>query len=145
MKNLILKTMFVLSCFIFIPSVYAQERGVIVVSNDVDISKISQSDLQSIFLGKKTLWNDGKRIKIGLSTEDTAKLDGFLTDNIGKTKRRFKKYWLKKVFAGYGIAPKIFNNNEKAIQFAQEQENSITYITVNEDHSMEGVKIINIY
>ena len=145
MKTLILKTIFILSCLIFIPSVYAKERGVIAVSNDVDISKISQNDLQNIFLGRKTHWDNGKRIKIALSAENSTKLDEFLVNTVGKSKRRFKKYWLKKVFAGYGIAPKIFTDNEKAIKFTQEQENSITYISINKNFSIVGIKIINIY
>ena len=140
----ILKTLLFVSCVVFAPSLYAENRGVIVVSNDVDISNISKTDLQNIFLGRKTLWDDGKRIQIGLSAENSTQLDDFLVSNIGQNKRRFKKYWLKKVFAGYGIAPRIFTNNEKAIKFAQEQENSIAYVTVDEAEHIEGMRIIDI-
>lgn len=144
MKTTIIKTLFFISCFIFTPSIYAIEKGVIVVSNDVDISHLSKNDLKNIFLGRKTLWSDGKRIQIGLSAEDSAKLDNFLVNNIGKNKRRFKKYWLKKVFAGYGVAPRIFTNNTKAIEFAKSHENTITYITIDGSNSIDGIKVIDI-
>ena len=138
----IIKTFIILT--LFVQSIYALDKGVIVVSDDVDITQLSKSDLENIFLGRKTLWSNGKRIKIGLCSENSKKLNQFLIENIGQNKRRFKKYWLKKVFAGYGRAPKIFDNNDKALKFIKEQENSIAYMTVQNNKQLEGINIINI-
>lgn len=138
----IIKTFIILS--LFVQSLYALEKGVIVVSDDVDITQLSKNDLENIFLGRKTLWSNGKRIKIGLSSENSKELNQFLIENIGQNKRRFKKHWLKKVFAGYGRAPKIFDNNDKALKFVKEQENSIAYMTVQNNKQLKGINVVNI-
>ncbi len=141
MKNII-KILFILS--LINSSIYAAKKGALVVSKDVNIESISKNDLKDILLGRKTLWNNGSRIRIAISSEDSEKLNQFLIDNIEQNKRRFKKYWLKRVFAGYGIAPKIFKNDEKALNYAQSQENSITYMTIEEDKVPSGVTIVSV-
>ena len=144
MKTHIIKILFLITSVLFSPSLFAKEKAVIIVSESVDLSKISKNDLQNIFLGKQTLWKDGKRIQISLSNEDEKLLDDFLANSVGKTKRRYKKYWLKKVFSGYGIAPKIFTNNTKTIQFVQEREHAIAFVTIDDSQSIEGMKVLNI-
>ena len=57
-----------------------------------------------------------------MSLQNPERVNEFLLDNVGQNQRRFKKYWLKKVFAGYGIAPKIFKNDKKALEFINQQE-----------------------
>lgn len=141
-NNIFIRTLFILN--LLIASLYSTEQGVIVVSDNLDITNISKSDLEDIFLGRKTLWNNGKRIKIALSSQNAEKLNKFLVDNIGQNKRRFKKHWLKKVFSGYGIAPKIFNKNDKALAFAKKQDNSISYIIIENDTQLQGIKVIDI-
>lgn len=140
----IIKTIFILSSLLFIPSLYAIQKSVIVVSNDVNVSKLSKNDLENIFLGRKTMWANGKPIMVGVCTQNSDKLDEFLISTIGKNERRFKKYWLKKVFAGYGTAPMIFSTNTKAIEFTREKENSITYLTLDDSTLVDGMKIIEI-
>ncbi|PHQ65529.1 MAG: hypothetical protein COB99_03485 [Sulfurimonas sp.] len=140
--NKIIKVLLLLS--FIIPSVYALEKNVIVISDNIDITELSKSDLENIFLGRKTFWSHGERISISLSSQNPSALNQFLTDYIGQNKRRFKKFWLKKVFSGYGIAPKIFKNNEKALKFLKEHENSIIYMTVDDSQKLEGIKLINV-
>lgn len=139
-----MKTLLFLACILFTPALYAEEKAVIIVSEDVDISDMSKTDLQNIFLGRKTLWEDGKKIQISLSNEDEAMLNKFLAQNVGKTQRRYKKYWLKKVFAGYGVAPKIFTNNEKAIEYVKDQEHAIAFVMIDDTQIPNGLKIVSI-
>lgn len=142
--NQIIKTLLFLSFLTVAPSLFADEKGVLVVGEDVDITNLSANELENIFLGRQTLWSNGKRIQIAISTQNDEKLEQFLIENIGQNKRRFKKYWLKKVFSGYGIAPKLFNSNDKALDFAKSQENAITYLMVDSDIPTDTLKIINV-
>jgi ABC-type phosphate transport system substrate-binding protein len=144
--NTIIKTLFVLGFFISASSLFASEnqKGVVVVSPDVDINSISKDDLENIFLGRQTIWSNGKRINIAISTQNDEKLEQFLIDNIGQSKRRYKKYWLKKVFSGYGVAPRLFSSNEKALEFAKMHPSTITYLTVDDDTQAEKIKIIEV-
>jgi ABC-type phosphate transport system substrate-binding protein len=125
-------------------SLHAESKGVVVVSKDVKIDKLSKNELESIFLGKTTIWEDGKRIQVGLSTDDAQTTEHFLKNFIGKNQRRFKKYWLKLVFAGYGIAPKFFKDDMKAISYTQRQDGVIAFISNADKSTLEGLKIISV-
>ncbi len=141
----ILKPIFILSILIALtPSIYAKSKGIIVVSSDVNISTLSKSELERIFLGKTTIWDDGKRIQIGLSVHNTKKANHFFKNYIGKNQRRYKKYWLKLVFAGYGIAPKIFKSDKKAINYTKNKEGVITFVSADNLENIEDLKIVNI-
>ncbi|QFR49047.1 hypothetical protein FJR48_04625 [Sulfurimonas lithotrophica] len=143
--NKIIKSLLLVSVLALLaPSLYADSKGVIVVSKDVNVKNLSKKELERIFLGKTTIWDNGKRIQIGLSTADGEKTDHFFKEMIGKNQRRFKKYWLKLVFAGYGIAPKLFSDNSKVISYTKRQEGVISFITAEELENIEGLKIVSI-
>jgi len=147
MKNLnqIIKSLFIVSSLLFAtPSLFAEQKGVIVVSEDVNIDNLSKKELERIFLGKTTIWENGKRIQIGLSTNNSEKTSHFFNDVIGKNQRRFKKYWLKIVFAGYGIAPKLFKNDKNAINYTKKQEGVIAFVTTDSIKNVQGLKVISI-
>jgi ABC-type phosphate transport system substrate-binding protein len=144
--NNTIKTLLALGLFISVSSVSAaeNEKGVVVVSPNVKVDNISRDDLENIFLGRQTIWANGKKITIAISTQNDEKLEEFLSENIGQTKRRFKKYWLKKVFSGYGVAPRLFSNNEKALEFAKAHPDTITYLTLEDESQVENIKIVNV-
>ncbi|MFT5659924.1 MAG: ABC-type phosphate transport system substrate-binding protein [Sulfurimonas sp.] len=144
MKNIIMKLIKITFIINLISiSAYANEN-VIGVSADIEITKLTKNELKNIFLGRKTLWDNGEPIRVGISLQNPEKLNKFLTNNIGQTQRRFKKYWLKKVFAGYGIAPKIFKDDKKALEFIGKHENSIIYISAEDMLTLKEVKTISI-
>jgi len=139
-KSLLLASLLSLT----VPSLYADSKGMIVVSEDVNIQKLTKNELESIFLGKKTIWENGKRIQIGLSTNKNEKTEYFFKNYIGKNERRFKKYWLKLVFAGYGTAPKLFKDNNKAINYTKKQDGVIAFVTTNDIQNIKGLKVISV-
>ncbi|MCW8837622.1 MAG: hypothetical protein OQJ77_01650 [Thiovulaceae bacterium] len=147
MKNFnhIMKSILLISTFAFAtPQLYGESKGIIVVSKDVNIEKLTKDELERIFLGKTTIWDNGKRIQIGLSTADNDKTKNFFKNYIGKTQRRFKKYWLKLVFAGYGTAPKLFKDCSKTINYTKNKEGVISFVTTQNLEDIEGIKILTI-
>lgn len=144
MKLNIIKIIVVLVMFTVVSPVYAVEEGMIVVGKNVEISNISKKEIENIFLGRQTMWENGNRIKIAISSNKSETLDEFFKEYVGKTSSRFKKYWLKKVFAGYGVAPKLFKSSDKIMSFVQKEENSIAFVISDEIKNLNGVKIINI-
>lgn len=123
---------------------WADEMSVLAVSPDVAKEEISRQDLVNIFLGKQTNWPDGRHINIGYCILPDSKVDQFLEKWVGKNHRRFKKYWVKKVFAGYGVAPKMFKNVKKSLDFVKKQEGSIVFVTVSGEWELEGVKTLKV-
>ncbi len=121
---------------------YANEQGFLVVSEDVEQNSFSKKELTEIFLGKKLNWKDGRRVHIGYSIEKEPFLQEFISENLGINYRRFKKYWIKKVFAGYGVAPKIFRSNKEVLEFISSTEGAVVFTP--EILLKEGIKIAEI-
>jgi ABC-type phosphate transport system substrate-binding protein len=125
-------------------SVQAGEVGVLLVGKEVSVRELSKNELASIFLGKKTNWEDGTRINIGYMINNSQKMEKFFEEYVGKSHRRFKKYWVKKVFAGYGIAPKLFRDVENAVDFVSRYKGGIAYVTLSEGTKLENVRTIRV-
>jgi len=111
----------------------AREVGALLVSTDVKIKELSKNELANIFLGKKTNWEDGTRINIGYMLTSSEKVEQFFGEFIGRSHHRFKKYWVKKVFAGYGIAPKLFKDVENAMDFLKRNRGGIVFVTGSDE------------
>ena len=107
----------------------AGEVGALLVSKDVKIKELSKNELANIFLGKKTNWEDGTRINIGYMLTPSEKVEQFFGEVIGRSHHRFKKYWVKKVFAGYGIAPKLFKDVNNAVDFLKRNRGTLVFVT----------------
>ena len=140
----ILKPLVIVTLLSYTANADANSKGILIASEDVKIEKLSKNEIERIFLGKTTIWEDGTRIQVGLSNSDDLATESFLKEFIGKNKRRFKKYWLKLVFAGYGIAPKFFKDDEKAIKYTKQQDGVITFISSKKLDNTDGLKIISI-
>lgn len=142
--NKLIKSITLLSLLFIYSNVNASEIGLIVASDNIKINKLSKNELENIFLGKTTILENGTHVNIAYSTQNSEKVNYFFKNYIEKSQRRFKKYWLKKVFAGYGIAPKIFKNNKLTIDYIKKHENVIAFITVDDKDTLEDVLIIAI-
>lgn len=141
--NKLIKTISLITVVLSI-NVSAAEMCAIIASKNIKTEKLSKKELSNIFLGKTTILEDGTHVKIAYSTLNDEKVDYFFDEYIGQNQRRFKKYWLKKVFAGYGVAPKIFTSNELAIEYVKEKENTIAFITVDDKNLPKDVRLISV-
>lgn len=120
----------------------AKEVGALIVSDDVTVDNLTRDELAGIFLGKKSNWDDGKRINIGYTLHTKEKTEIFFDELVGQDHRRFKKYWLKKVFSGYGVAPRLFKTPEQALEFVKAHEGCIMFVTVDDTKDLEGFKLV---
>lgn len=144
-NNNITKTIALLALLSMLSThVSAAQQSVIVASNNIKIQDLSKKQLEKIFLGKTTILEDGTRINLALSTQNSKKVNNFFDNYIGKSQRRFKKYWLKKVFAGYGIAPKMFKNSKLAIEYVAQRENVIAFVTIDDENPPKDLTLISI-
>jgi len=144
MKLNIIKTSVISLMFIVVSPIYADTEGKIIVGKDVEMNNISKKEIENIFLGRQTMWDNGKRIKIAISANKSDKMDAFYSEYIGKTSSRFKKYWLKKVFAGYGVAPKLFKDSDRIMSFVKKEGSSIALVMSDEIKDANGIKVIDI-
>lgn len=103
------------------------EDVIIVCNKSVTASSLSQDDIRDIFLGRKTVWNDGQKISFVTMTDGEAH-ETFLDTFVRKTSMQFDLYWDKKVFSGRARTPKAYSTSDGIIDFIERTEGAIGYI-----------------
>ena len=108
---------FMIAIYLIAPSAGAQDV-VLIASPDVPVDSLSASDVENIFLGKKTTWDNGSKI-VFYTLKNGAAHEAFLKNYVSKSASQFKTFWKKQVFTGKGKMPKSVGND-------QEMTNTIT-------------------
>jgi ABC-type phosphate transport system substrate-binding protein len=124
-----------------VPALVSAADFVIVANKNVSANSLSKAELQAIFLGEKTRWDDGKPIKIVVLDEGAAH-KAFLLAVVGKTPSQFDNYWKKLVFTGKAAAPKAFDEAGKLIDFVAGQAGAVGYVAAGQP--IGSVKTISI-
>ncbi len=116
----------------------------IVINKANPVEEMSAKDLQKIFLGETTSWQDGKQIK--LAVMNSGDLYGVFTRNIVKmTSVQFSMYWKQKIFTGSGVGTDIqfFKDGEKLKEYIAATPEAIGYIQPDLlDESLKQVKVL---
>ncbi len=126
---------------IMAPALAGAADFVIVANKGVSAGALSKAELQSIFLGEKTKWDDGKQIKI-VTLDEGAAHKAFLQAVVGKTPSQFDSYWKKLIFTGKAAAPKSFDEAGKLVDFVAGQSGAIGYVASGQ--AVSSVKTISI-
>lgn len=125
--------------FILCSSVYAD--SLLIVNNSVAQTSISKDQVQLIFLGKMKKWENGEKIRVG-TLKDGAVHESFLNEYVDKTPSKYSSYWKIKIVSGTGIPPKMFDTEEKMVEFIAENKGAVGYISADTPH--ENVKTLMI-
>lgn len=136
--------LFILMCvFITLCSTNALANGdyTVICNASNPAASISDVNLMNIFLGKKTSWDNGKKITfVTLKEGDSHKQ--FLRKQVKKNPQQFKNYWKKMLFTGKGVIPKSFSDDAGVVEFVKNNEGAIGYIS--KETSADGIKILPI-
>lgn len=125
---------------IFVSASFAADY-VVVAHKGVGSSSLSKADIQAIFLGDKTKWNDGKPIKIAVLETGSASKK-FLQSVVGKTPSQFDNYWKKLIFTGKAAAPKTFDDAAGVVQFVSSTSGAVGF--VGDGQAGSSVKTLSI-
>jgi len=90
--NLKLLILNVTAMLLFIPGLTIAGDIIIIGNKSVVESKLNKQDLKNIFLGKKTVWSDDKKI-VFVTQDNPGISDKFLTEYINKTPAQYAAYW----------------------------------------------------
>ncbi len=121
--------LFVLLVGVFVHPAFADEQkaeAVIIGNKNIPKSSLSKTDIQNIFLGKKTKLDNTKITFVILKSGDVHK--SFLKEYLSRTPAQYKKYWKKIVFTGKGKAPKTCKTEEDLIEYVKNTKKAIGYI-----------------
>ena len=110
----------------------------VIVSKDLDLASLSQSDIKRVFLGKKRKLA-GKKVKlVDLKNSDISAR--FYADIIGKSGASLRKYRAKLIFTGRGRAPKEVSTPSEVKSFVSSESGAIGYIPASDlDASVKAV------
>lgn len=124
-----------------LPNVRAAGDILIIANKDVSASSLSRTDVKTIFLGKKTRWEDERKINFVISeVEETH--HKFLHSFIKRTPSQYSRYWKKLVFTGKGRKPKSIKTDKGVASYVANTSGAIGYISTETVTS--DVKVLSI-
>ena len=113
----------------------------IIAHNSVTSDEIKAIDLERIYLGKRTRWQDD-------STVVPAMLKGgdlheeFVMTYLDRTPSRFVTYWRQAVFTGKGVPPRSFADEAALREFVARTPGAVGYLRAT--GSVAGVKVLQV-
>lgn len=108
---------------------------------DLATHEITRSELKSIYLGKKSKWEDGSPVKaVTLRKGEAHK--AFLRENVNKTPAQFRIFWKRAIFTGKLVPFQRAKSDEEVLRFVRETAGSIGY--VSETVAIEGLREVQI-
>ena len=127
-KKLLVTLWIAVFSFLFVSS--AVQADVVVVTNkSVNTANLDTRDIKKIFLGKKTYWDDNKKITLFILAKSPAHKE-FVKKYLGKSENQFTNYWKQLLFTGKGMMPNRVKD-EEVIRKIKETEGAIGYVAAN--------------
>ncbi|MFH2141127.1 MAG: hypothetical protein ABIJ97_01795 [Bacteroidota bacterium] len=112
----------------------------VVVNKSNPVNNISTSELKQIYLGKKTIFPDGKNIVLAEYADLKEKFYNIL---LGWSVIKVKKHWLSLIFSSTSSsAPKEFKRTGELKDFILKNEGAIAFVDLSEvDKSLKILTI----
>jgi hypothetical protein len=104
----------------------AQAANVVVIGNGAGESKVSSTDARDMFLGRKTLWANGAKVRVCLLRGIPAD-DPFYATLLDKDERQFNAYWVRRLFSGNGVPPTMVTSSKELGDFLGANPGAICY------------------
>lgn len=122
MKNFLMLAAALLLC-----SGAASAGNVVVLGSGAGQTKVSDVDARDMFLGRKTLWENGAKVRVcllrGLSSDDP-----FYTRFMQKGERDFNAYWVRRLFSGNGVPPTMVTSTKELGDFLGTNPGAVCYV-----------------
>lgn len=110
-----------------VSSIAFAEVAVIVSAQNPNIS-LDKTDIEQIFLGKKSTFPNGDKAVPVDQAENSAVRDEFNQKALGKNASQLKAYWSRLIFTGKGTPPKESGNDADVIALVAQNPNLVGYV-----------------
>jgi ABC-type phosphate transport system substrate-binding protein len=101
---------------------------VIIANPGINDNSIEKRDLQRIYLGKQTQWQDNTSI-VPVMLKSGPLRDEFIEGYVDRSVQRFVTYWRQMVFTGKGVPPKSFASESDLVDFVARTPGSVGYVS----------------
>lgn len=134
---------FCLALFLWGSLAHTQERVVLVASADSPIDSLTSFEVRKIYLGIEVM-RAGRFIR-PLRNRSTPFVESvFLQNIVGLTQDRYERRLLSNLLKFGAVRPMEFENVEQLKQSLRDNSFSVTYLLVNGDEDIEGLKVLRI-
>lgn len=108
----------------------AEACETVLIANSTSASHtIDDSQLKEIMLGKQRRWeSSGAPVSIAM-VRDTAVVDCFLEQKLGKSPSAFNNHWKRLVFTGKGSQPRQFDTEAEVIAFVASEDGAVGIVS----------------
>jgi ABC-type phosphate transport system substrate-binding protein len=142
MRPIILCFLGILLIFLFTDTPPARAAEILVIAHSsVPVERLEREAVAEIYLGTRTKWDDGAKIRVVMLKEGTTH-ETFVRDIVKTTPAKLRDVWKKVVFTGTGTPPKIVKTEADLVTFVAETRGAIGYIGAATPH--EEVNVISL-
>lgn len=121
------------------PVVPAQQT-LVICNKSVSQDTLNSTDIQQIFLGRKTRWPDDQNVNFVVMKEGEVHTE-FLRDYVAKTPSQYQIFWKKMIFTGQAKAPITVDSPEEVLGYVSSTPGAIGYVPSDIKH--DQVKVIS--
>lgn len=104
----------------------AQAANVVVLAEGTGRAELTAPEIRDMYLGRKTLWENGARVRICLMRGIGAD-DRFYRDLLKRDERAFNAYWVRRLFSGDGVPPTMVTTSQELRAFLDANPGGICY------------------
>ena len=90
---------------------------------------LTAAQVKALFLQKEKSFSDGSHVALADQNEGSVVRKEFSRKVLGKSPKKLKRYWSKRVFAGKGVPPKVVGDDAAMKEWVAGTPNSLGYIS----------------
>ena len=102
---------------------------VVITNKATAVDMLTATQVKALFLQKEKSFPDGGNVVLGDQNSGSAVRDEFGSKVLGKSPKKLKRYWSKRVFAGKGVPPKVVGDDAAMKAWVAKTPNSLGYIS----------------
>jgi len=112
----------------------------VIANRGVPAASISKDEVERIYLGRMSRWEDGSRINFVVLRDDT--MDTFLSSYVRTTSAQFAQHWKRQVFTGKGQMPPMLDKPRDVVSFVANTQGAIGFVP--EGTRTDEVKVLGV-
>ena len=113
---------------------------VVITNKATNVDSLNASQIKALFLQKEKSFPDGSSVALADQNSGSAARIEFGDKVLGKSQKKLKRYWSKRVFAGKGVPPKVVGDDAAVKEWVAKTPNSLGYINAEAlDDSVKAV------
>ena len=102
---------------------------VVITNKASEVDVLTADQVKALFLQKKKSFPGGGNVVLGDQDTNSAVRKEFASKVLGKSMKKLKRYWSKRVFAGKGVPPKVVGDDAAMKAWVARTPNSLGYIS----------------